>query len=1045
MARLLLDKKSLGDMMGTVAAFPLLGHSIVRKMLETPAVVLAGMLSEADSFVREVCGVPPGAPLPWEVVQFAASFHTPVQLLSKSAEQEAQLKHAAAEQEALLKHEAAEQEARQQRKGEQAMAQLVKVDGPYDVRVVGLPLRVALLQAVKRNDEATKLLSDHRLPEDAPTVTVGGDRAAALVSMERNFGWMLEAGEALVCGSWEQWAPAAALLAESGMHEGHGAPQVVDPADSMWSDGCRPVGCAGERLLAVVLRVPITQSMPFYVSREKTALATEPLDGMCVQPWVAGFGRVVQGSGVTEPLEYSTLTLTPQRMTLLIMLSRVLTHHTTGLCLTAPHGTGKSACMRFISLLLGIGAGGDVMYIPNAKALAPGEGAKVMLKTLLEGSLVLSCGMAVRSKVVSQAFIDLHKNQCSSALRVLLGADGAFCAAKDNSSACLLVDEMNGLQGALQSGVAASSLRPTDGSLAVLHAMSSWQFKCKRLFAYSPDFNMQVKLDFSSSRDDRQLFLELDGASTPTLLALALSPGGTEGRDLALTLPPARQQLCSAHVSCRGQLASFIASFGGVVRPLMRLASTRIPGAAGEDEEGFAAALRSELRDTIREMGKRCAKNWITRSPTAFSTMSPVARDAFFNKGLAASSLMRRSNRMLLEVEDKEQLRQVGPVSEAAFLYALRHFVEHLSVLDDTGHALEMKRAAKLLHDGMWAPLSEHSFEDYVVDLLRLGICANTCSPLSASSGPKDQLLAVMGGMSGTSLAAWDMTAVLPTSLTTQSGQPHAAGRVEGMTLPLALIARAKCLARGQRVVMQTSSAFPKCDAVLVQRSAKGNNADDEVTVVFMEVTSSPLASHGKPSSADRARLTGHQGKRVMKGHGAVWDLLGLTAMPDWKADTDTEAGVLRFQRTPGSDTEAASGAQGGPSGSSIANLVLDAVCPGLSVDASIQVGGPECVDFGSLALVCKFETVPSTVTGTAATVNRVVGRYCGAMVHFRVFFVYCTSKPQDVKIPDGQIKSAPGYFGVLGDGFVPSFLMPLREVAGLSTASAGGAAASEA
>lgn len=1017
MLDLLLTEDRLRAKGGMLRLHRSLALAVFASMLQYSPAELTMALQNADQFVRS-CTTPEGG---WESQEqalyalriFAGALACEVQ---EAAEQTRQAAKQAAELATFKAHFA-------------SLTQCACTATGGVLPVIGLPLRLGLLRAggEEHQEAARALLAKHKLPESVHAVYSAAVEHSAADELNANFGWMLGAGKALAEGQWREWGPVVALT------NAGDAPEEFGPKGTGWSTGCSQVVLGG-MVVAVVLRLPSVPGMPFPRPDNKTRLDDAPLEKRlrlcrwtaaygCVEPSVhhvgqapvqeAGGGASSLGDGSSDELRYTTFILTPQRSEAFAHLGDVMEAVTSGLCLTAPHGTGKSATMRTMALLLSIGGGADVMYLSGTKALLPCKELSSMAGPLLAGGLSLSCGGVLMDVQVSRSYLMVGENEVKG-LGELLGQGGAFARTQTiGAPHCMLLDEANQLAAFLLQHKAlrakgtlsrdeesAEKLVSQDVRQALIGA-TSWSGACKRVYAYSPDFNL-LDLKMPTSADDFR-FLEMGAMDTDTMLAVA--QGEADGvpvpTDMVLRLPESARQLALGGTGGR-RLRAFIHSMGGLARPLARLAKPAMIGVS--NITAFKAAVNMVITNTVTSMANRCSDHW-SESGAGFEPDSTSgdrdAQEVLFQKGAASSSMVRRKQPTSMSVQYVDSLAWASPTARAAFFFACQQVVADPRSGGAAGGALRgtVERLFRKLTNKMHSDM----FESCVFELLLLGVLGNRCTPLSGKAATCPTPLALLGGACGKGVKSWGLEDMLGRS----GEQP----KVEGKRLPLSLLEQAGSLSRGGRIAIATPNMFPKCDALLVSRTAAGAPSD-EVAVVFLEATSSSLEVHGKNPGAHASKSVAGMGGAALAGVPAgLWDLIGLAATDKWETAPDPEADTLTFKSASGR-------------GDTIANHVLKGMGLPLRLQPRVKADGDGTCQFQSLHIV---PSVGETVAGEDGSVQ---GQYNGEQVSFRVYFVYCTNEPPG---PMTQPKNTsrvhvPGYFGMFGSDYMPAFLHLLHK-----------------
>ncbi|CAE7935786.1 unnamed protein product, partial [Symbiodinium sp. KB8] len=236
--------------------------------------------------------------------------------------------------------------------------------GKSSVENVGVPLRCGLLKSKDRSKELAAMIRRHTLPSSYTGVA----DEAHLKVLKNNFGWMLELGDCLRNGTFDDWS-VAKFMAKHSEAPAEEKPQLeLDP--SVWSEGCKPVFDQAGRVGGVLVRYPVSPQIVAHLrAQHKTRVDIGVLDGVMLQtvtpgfdcamlPSEAGSGGVGSDAG-WQPCMFMTHLLTPDRLLAMRQAAQTLKAPDRGVALSGPHGIGKSATLRLLASVVSIGAGGD--------------------------------------------------------------------------------------------------------------------------------------------------------------------------------------------------------------------------------------------------------------------------------------------------------------------------------------------------------------------------------------------------------------------------------------------------------------------------------------------------------------------------------------------------------------------------------------------------------------------------------------------------------------------------------------------------------------
>ena len=773
--------------------------------------------------------------------------------------------------------------------------------GKSSVENVGIPIRCGILQASGRSQELAVMIQRHTLPSSYTGVA----DEASLTALKDNFGWMLELGDCLRDGTFDDWSVAKFMAEHSGPRADDASPLELDPL--MWSKGCKPVFDQAGRVGGVLVRYPVTpQTVAHLRAQNKTRVDIGVLDGVMLQTVTPGFDCAMlpseTGSGDAridagwQPCMFMTHLLTPDRLLAVRQAARSLNAHDRGVALSGPHGIGKSATLRLLASVVSIGAGGDVAFFPDAATVLPSAGDATSnsdtsalddsaweetMVGAFQACLSLSCGAALSWPDVSRALMQVGKP--ATALRgtkeLFCGIRGHFgspmALVRTDSLSALVMDEVN----RLEKRVHVDHFDPTWFSNKTAsvegfwYSATAWFQPGQYLFAYSPDSKVhRRKLPFFA--EDHHPFFEMRQVPPDTALALLKGTAGYEcaGRgvsvkegskvqscfkspeDLCLQVPEKRREKMKDAAYSR-TLEGYVKLVAGDTHSIHWLLQDA-PDAVFEDADAFQAHAQSVLVGRIEEMKSQCVAYWEDKEADLEAMLADPAKDFSLHKrcnvfaSLASSSIVQRVHHRDPRLPTLRTARLASPVALVALVKALGELLQTSKVTDPAVH----EAVADFLEAATLLPGSDE-FVKHTRALLLLGLLGAGMTPLGSASPRHAPPLHALGSqdLSTVPLNAW---ALGNDDMLRAAGEGKGGGKV----LDLGALRKWRQMRPGERCVVRTPRSFPALDFIIVSRAADADGDSGEsgsdvgkphrFSVVFVEARRSSMARHGQGKAA---------------------------------------------------------------------------------------------------------------------------------------------------------------------------------------------------
>ncbi|CAE7675507.1 unnamed protein product, partial [Symbiodinium sp. KB8] len=574
---------------------------------------------------------------------------------------------------------------------------------------MGVPLRALLLLAMEGREAADSHLRKAGVTDEDFIQDILSTDQDTLTTLADNFGWLVHAGEFFKEAGkdcmYPLWLGLEDLKSWTAKNTTSSSPSD-GKQEHAWCTGCYPVYVDG-RVQAVVLRLPTWNTDLFSPIRGKPLLTSLPFGDLSVRglrPTTYGLCPMPDDPSDHEELGVMTFVLTQDRADMLTKVARSCLSEEQGTMLTGPRGVGKSALLQTLAMIIGIGAGGDVMYLPRSSVLVPSDPDFAALPhRLMHGGFSLSCGPAVRSPKVCHdiASIDLEGADAHRALsRLFVDGQASFVSylgfhRPDVLPTGLIIDDADVVQ---------TLLREEPKQHQEWCKLLRWLFRCgvnsSRVFAYAPDFHVaihdrrknyyvQKMLRHRLGLEKENAFVELKGVSPK--LAHMLMLGQTELDDT----PAPTQEIATAAdlpagVDCDLQLPAFalkeldwspsmdtfrsyVESVGSAAPRLstelrQQLASSRMDYEDFVGDVSFSYRAVSVWRGIRDEMEERCFREL---SSSISVKLLPVGgyTSHVFQRCMSAASMIVRDDRNQIEVGRKH--RYVSEIAAQAFVRAL--------------------------------------------------------------------------------------------------------------------------------------------------------------------------------------------------------------------------------------------------------------------------------------------------------------------------------------------------------------------------------------
>lgn len=737
-----------------------------------------------------------------------------------------------------------------------------------DVVNFGVPFRSMLLRARREEAAAKAQLESVGVTDQdfMKTVLNSGETHSSI--LDANFGWLLDAGDAVNKGDGSSWGVLRAL------EEGWAADKLNDEEGIKWSTGCHPIFV--ENILeGVVLRLPIWEDQPFLFTDDKTGLIQKPVNDLTLhglRPAVHGFHDVEKSKWPTHKLQMTTFVLTRGRSKLFKKTIRARESSRLGVMTTAVHGTGKSATLRTLALIFSVGAGGNVMYLPGSEVFAPGSTRFSELPNqLMQGGLSMSCGDSICTPKLfrDMAAIDMYGSDAHEALKsMFLSSETLFNqgVTKEKKGVkgpfgALIIDEANRLQKMFTDK---KILKEPAEWWEQLRSLFSWKKTSGKIFAFSPDFHasqlkkkelkgVQETFDIQSSKDLSHPFYELERYSARLAFQLMMGPQASDdplnirgkkdegevegvgrGEDVSLQLPHAVVQLLSDN-ELREELWNVIVSLGVVPRDLRVVVNMSEEATTSKKNVAwFRKVLGKGWLHTLRLLESKCEKR------LSEATSDEIAKQArgvsiFLDHSLAALSILSRTNPDELSLSTNSKFS--SHIARHAYMQAL--FKCHTNAMKGTDP--KRKNAWKRLLSQAGHIGTGEQFEDTVTTLLEMGLFGSKYTPLSGMPSEKPFKMLLRHSFMRDA-------ARLP--------EAKVLSDATGAGLSLADVREVQTLAPGKVHVVRTPHSFPTVDFVVFRRPLAEEGGKANLQVAFIETTISSLKVHGAnktPSSLNFA------------------------------------------------------------------------------------------------------------------------------------------------------------------------------------------------
>jgi len=717
-------------------------------------------------------------------------------------------------------------------------------------------------------------------------------------ALQRVFGWKLALGKVLTGGEAAVRAWFAARTAEL---QERGAKDL-----SMTADGLLPVFEEG-RVVALVSHFlpPLPHSgrgakdtaMPLGLSLNActaggSLLAPRPetpssqlLKLPVVRPRLSGEMATVDATEV----DCQSIVWSPERVELMARCSTALATHAPGHLLSGVHGCGKSTTLAALVSVASVGAGADVLYVPNGEKLAVQP-----IPTLLQGLSTCS-GEALTLHTLEVFLLPLVKHKGAATGDLLAGAlEQVFGsgAGGGRTPRMVVVDEVNNFSNAV-------GKLPESEASRYLARWCVWDglfcdIGTMRVLASSPDTNLLDTIKPTSF----QVFHEMRPMRSELLAAVMLS-----GVDAGLALPPPEQEGAggtSQAVTRRpsiGQVQHMTTALGSVTRYVLRY--LLFLSAQGHDE-----ALRLAMGELSGELRKRLVQQWAQQGTTVgdvpWKALAAAARPGSLHTvlvGLVNASMV---------VRRRPYSQEITGNLESASLAARQAL---LSVLcsGEGGDSAQQRVGRALL------AMDSEDLEQDVAALLTMGLCGHRSLCVGAiGDGPQaasdaDTVLqrvlkdAYPQGSDASALlqAVSPMASpaeVRPRTLLLSVGQEggHTAHSADPYILqekavPTEVLLAVQNMRDGDAIVLRTPHTFPALDVVLVHMRAGVRH------VVLVEVTKSSLNKH-----ATR--------KQDVPGLPASLRDIGCVVLPRGWGVQETESGDVKLTQRKATDGAGKSG-----------------------------------------------------------------------------------------------------------------------------------------